>query len=765
MARGLQLRAKMLIAFLSVGLIPGAVIGLLSVSKASQALSVQAFSQLEGIRDARLQQIHSAIAAMKDQVSALADNKMAVDAIMQFSQSFYNVTLENGLSDERVAEMRAHLSAYYARDYAAEYRHRNRAAAPDIQALVQKIEPNPLALQYYYVSANAHPQNAKDMLDQAGDDSMYSGFHQDVQPRLRGYIKKFGYSDLFLVHPENGDILHSVRKRLDYATSLISGPYADSGLGEAYRKAMAAKDKDSVVVVDFAPYLPNFNEPVAFVAAPVFHQAQKIGVVIFQVPVDKFNAVMGERSGMGATGQTYLIGPDYLMRSDAFKDPEVHSVLASYRDPARGRIETAASHAALAGTTAMQKITGYLGQRTLSAYAPVQVEGLKWALIAEMDEKEAFAAVQSLKWHIGIAAVIGLTVILVVALLLTNVIVRPISSVIGGLTELAQGEGDLTLRLPVDSQDEIGRLAHQFNAFMQRLQSMIRDVAGILEMLVSASADLSAISSQMSTGADQTSDRAGSVTLATEQLSTHMTSISAAMEQSTTNANNVAGAAEAMSATIDEIAQNTEKARKDSGNAVIEAHGAADQMRALAQSAQAIGKVTEAIAEISAQTNLLALNATIEAARAGDAGRGFAVVANEIKELAKQTAIATRDIKTHITGIQDATEITVATFERITGAIGGVSDIVAAIAASVEEQSTATRQIAAGIAQTSLGMSEVNTNVAQSTAAAGGITEEVATVNQSAGIMAGNSTQVLKSADALSELADRLRLMVGQFKI
>jgi methyl-accepting chemotaxis protein len=199
--------------------------------------------------------------------------------------------------------------------------------------------------------------------------------------------------------------------------------------------------------------------------------------------------------------------------------------------------------------------------------------------------------------------------------------------------------------------------------------------------------------------------------------------------------------------------------------AVHQSKGAGRQMTDLGNAAQAIGKVTETITEISEQTNLLALNATIEAARAGEAGKGFAVVANEIKELARQTAEATLDIRQQIEGIQNSTGTTVLSIEKIGQVISDINEIVATIATAVEEQSVSTREISDNIAQVSTGIQEVNENVAQSSQASQDITREIAEVKQASGEIAGSSSQVRLSADELSSVSEQLNALVGQFKI
>jgi methyl-accepting chemotaxis protein len=237
------------------------------------------------------------------------------------------------------------------------------------------------------------------------------------------------------------------------------------------------------------------------------------------------------------------------------------------------------------------------------------------------------------------------------------------------------------------------------------------------------------------------------------------------MEQSSTNASMVATAAEEMNATISEIAQNAEKARSISDQAVTKVGESTQQMDALGHAANAIGKVVEAITDISEQVNLLALNATIEAARAGEAGKGFAVVANEIKELAKQTAEASLDIKEKITNIQTSSGATLEGIHEISQVISEVNDIVATIAASVEEQTAATTEISENINQASAGIQEVTGSVTQSTTVAGEICQDIAEVTNAATEMASGSEQVKTSAGELSTLSETLNKMVARFKV
>lgn len=344
-------------------------------------------------------------------------------------------------------------------------------------------------------------------------------------------------------------------------------------------------------------------------------------------------------------------------------------------------------------------------------------------------------------------------------------IVNNLKSMINSFKDIAEGEGDLTKRIEIKAKDEIAELAGWFNVFLEKLQEMIKKIASNSTSVGDSSEQLRSISGQLLGGAEDTSERSTSVAAAAEEMSTNLNNVAAAMEESSTNANMVATAAEEMSSTINEIAENAEKARAVSSDAVNQAKNAFEKMKELGTAAEKIGKVTETITEISEQTNLLALNATIEAARAGEAGKGFAVVANEIKELAKQTAGATLDIKSLIEDVQNTSKITEEGIEQIASVITGVNDIVSTIATAVEEQTAATQEIANNIAQASIGIQEVNENVTQSSVVATDISKDIADVSAAAHRISESSNEVSNSARDLLERSQELNGIVGSFKV
>ncbi len=362
-----------------------------------------------------------------------------------------------------------------------------------------------------------------------------------------------------------------------------------------------------------------------------------------------------------------------------------------------------------------------------------------------------------------IISCIAILVGIVFAITLTRSITGPVQKVVDFINKIAGG--DFTNTLKIDQKDEIGTMANALNQTTVDLGAMIKDITNGVNTLTSSSTELAAISTQLSTTSEDAVGRANSVASASEEISVNMNSVSAAMEQSASNVGMVATAAEEMSATVNEIAQNAARAKTISEDAVVQSHQTATKVTELGTAADKIGKVTEVITEISEQTNLLALNATIEAARAGEAGKGFAVVANEIKELAKQTAEATVDIKVQIEGMQGTTNATITDIQAISGVINEINDVITTIATAVEEQSAATSEISENVAQASAGISEVNENVAQSSIAVQDVSKDISEISNGSGEISDSSQNVNQSANELSRLAEQLNGLVGRFQV
>ena len=348
---------------------------------------------------------------------------------------------------------------------------------------------------------------------------------------------------------------------------------------------------------------------------------------------------------------------------------------------------------------------------------------------------------------------------------LARSILQAVTSTNRTLEAIASGEGDLTHRIETSSTDELGDTARHFNAHMEKLRLMVDQVQNHAHTLTSTAIGFSQISGQMAAGAMHSSDRARMVAAAAEELVVSAATMAAGMEEASSSMSTVSDSTQQMTTTIGDLAATSEKARGITDDAALRTQDISRMMQDLGQAAQEIGKVTETITIISSQTNLLALNATIEAARAGSAGKGFAVVANEIKELARQTAHATEDIKARISAIQASSGAAIAATEEISLVIKDVNDLVATISTAIEEESVVTQDIANSINQATLRAQDTYIRMVESTQVTQELAKDILGVHEAADHIASGSAQVNTQTEELSRLSEQLQTLMGRFKI
>ena len=361
---------------------------------------------------------------------------------------------------------------------------------------------------------------------------------------------------------------------------------------------------------------------------------------------------------------------------------------------------------------------------------------------------------------VGVAISAGL------GMFITRMLVGPIKECVAFIGPLAQGDFSHDVPEMLRSRgDEMGDLARAFHSLVGNTRKLLREVTVGVQTIAASATELAAVTTQTTHAVKSMSEKTCTVAAAAEEASANTTSVAASMEQTTTNLASVAAATEEMSATVGEIATNTEQARVISGQATAQAKEISVLMLNLGAAATEIDKVTESITRISSQTNLLALNATIEAASAGEAGRGFAVVANEIKELARQTASATENIKNKIADVHASTNSAIGGIEKISGVINDVGSIIVSIAAAIEQQSSVTKAVAGNLAQASLGVKDANVQISQTADVSKAIAHDLTGVNAAVGEIRQGGENVQSSTMELSKVAEQLKATSDRFKV
>ena len=526
-----------------------------------------------------------------------------------------------------------------------------------------------------------------------------------------------------------------------------------------FKQAMAGESVFSNVIISRVT-----NSPVIVIASPIKgDDGRPQAVLMARLDATMLSAIT-DRIKYGQKGYSYIIDDKGVLIAHANRqfvldqknfleegktNPEFASLSAMFQRMVRGE-------------SGFEQYP-FMGKDRFFGFAPI--EGTGWSIAVGAMQDDVLAAIYEMRWMIALASLVFFAIGIVIALLISRMVLLPVRNCVDLLRDISEGEGDLTRRLPVHTQDEIGQLARYFNTFVEKLQRIIGEIAGNAQTVASSATQLSAVSSQTTQNVRALSSKTSTVATAAEEMSANIASVATGMEETTSNLSSVAAATEEMTTTIGEISDNTERARGTTDSAAGQVDSFAAVLRDLGDAAQEIGKVTETIAAISSQTNLLALNATIEAARAGEAGRGFAVVANEIKELAQKTAEATKDIRDRIGGIQAATGSAVSDVGQIVQVIGDVNTIVTTIAAAIEEQTAVTREVAENIAQATQDVQDANRRSAEMSAVSRDITKDVTAVDGITGDIRSGGEQVQASAEELSRLAEQLKGLVGQFKI
>ncbi len=780
----MKIKTRLMSTLLLCSIIPTLSVGFLSYQlsqnaaddlkeSAGKELQQQAEQGLQAVAFARrldLQHYFDGIAA---QLTSLAKMPSIAESIPKLGTALTELT--TGLPTADIEAARAELARYYTGDFDAEYRRQVPGASSGISGALGQLDGVSVMGQLQWVQRNPHPLGKKHELVDCKDSTTYSQLHAALHEQLVAVQQAFGYYDLFLIDP-SGRVVYSVFKELDFATSLANGPWARTNLGDLFR-ALPGTGDGKIAFADFTTYKPSYDGPAGFAGTPIAIGGQRVGYLVIQLPIDRMNAVATPTEGLGKTGEVTLIGPDLLMRSDSVRhNPKTHTVVASFRNPQAGAVRIPEVKEALAGKQGAGLLRDDDGKEEIGVWMPIEVFGTRWAMLAkgEMSEYMAGAttlhaqaekaAATTLWW--SLATVLGVCIgVGALSWFLASQQTAPINRTVAALKDIAEGEGDLRARLDETRADELGELGLWFNRFLAKLQKAIGSIAEKATGVSAASAQLTSTAQTLAETAERTKSQTSQAAAASEEMSANMKSVHASSDTMTGTFRTVAAAVEEMTASIAEVAKSADNAAKVAGTAAQLTRSSNEKVSALGAAANEIGRVIETIQDIAEQTNLLALNATIEAARAGEAGKGFSVVANEVKDLARQTADATMDIRKRIERIQASTTESVQAIAAIDQIIVQVNESSQAIAASVAEQRSATQEISSNLAQSTRTVDTVARNVTESVTASQEISRSIAEVDNQARSTAAAAEETSVAGKAMADLARELQTTVGQFKI
>ncbi len=393
------------------------------------------------------------------------------------------------------------------------------------------------------------------------------------------------------------------------------------------------------------------------------------------------------------------------------------------------------------------------------------IKGSSWAIAVGAYKKIAFKHIFTMRNMLVLFSLILVSIGIIFALLMSKSIVSPIKKTTLMLKDISEGEGDLTKRLEVKTSDEIGEMAQYFNEFIKKIQVTVSSITKNAETVASAANQLSSISTEIDNNAKGLAKLATSSSSVTELATSNVNNISAAADQMSTSSDSIATAIEEVSASLNEVARNCQKELKIASDANKHAQNGKEVMATLSAAAKSISNVVEAINGIAEQTNLLALNATIEAASAGEAGKGFAVVANEVKELAKQTTQATRDIVQQVNDMQNNTTSAVRAIDEVTKVIEEVNTISGIIVSAVEEQSSIINEISKNVGGLNAGVREVAINVSESAKNLAEVTQSIGSVSSEVSDATDGIEQIKNSSEELAKLSENLKILLSQFKV
>lgn len=484
--RRLSIQSKMIVLLLSVSLASIGIVASIGYSSARNALVRSVENQLKGVQVAKTTTLKAMLEALRDQVISMSDSRAAIEGMRAFRQAHRELS-----SRVLTPQEDAKLKAFYQEQYLPQLA-KNIEGKPVLERYLP-TSSSERYLQYHYIAQNPHPyQQMQEYSVAESDSSSYGQTHARLHPFFARAVKIFGFEDLMLIDAETLDIVYSYQKTTEFGTNLRDGPYAMTNLGDRVRLMRAARDRDDFKIADFEPYRPSLGLPMGFALSPIFDGPQMIGILALQFPIETFNRVLSgdynwKAEGLGETGEVYVVGPDRTFRSRSrlmYTAPETftaqlrtsgvaESVVETIKE--RGTVmnilpvKTRSVEEAFLGRSGITRVTGYLGRPVLSAYGPLELDSLRWAVVAEIDAAEAEAPVRQFGRNVVIVSSAMALLVSLIALVFSSILTKPLRLLADGARRLGAGEKDV--KVTVSSRDEFGELARVFNEMSDNITS------------------------------------------------------------------------------------------------------------------------------------------------------------------------------------------------------------------------------------------------------------------------------------------------------
>lgn len=489
----MKIGVKLTLTFFSIAFLSVIVIGYISYSKGKKSLEQESFNRLTAVREMKAAQIEDYFQLIKDQASSFSQDPTVIEAMKSFKNGFDKTNITSDFENKKVK-----LGEYVKTEFLPKL-NKNIEKAAHLESELC-ANPKGIALQYQYIVNNPNPAGKKQDLIDTKENNEYDIAHKTYHPFFRSFLNKFGYYDIFLIDNKNGNIVYTVFKELDFATSLHNGPFKTTNLADAFRHADYSKSFNEVQFVDFKPYHPSYNSHASFVAAPIIENGEKIGVLVFQMPIDRINDIMTSKHqwrnvGLGNSGETYIVGGDFTLRSQSrffledslgyfnlmrsIKVPETTiAKMRSFKSSiGLQNINTEGTKAALNGEVGVKIFNDYRNLPVLSSYMPLKIEGMNWVIMSEIDEAEAFDQVFQLRNQVLIFASILALFIFGVSFFVSKQITKPIKELTYDARQLQKGNFDV--KIVIDRKDEIGVLAMSFKKMQHSMKKLILELKEI----------------------------------------------------------------------------------------------------------------------------------------------------------------------------------------------------------------------------------------------------------------------------------------------